>query len=1682
MLFRTGQNWVLDFFVSHGWLVKRRRLRRRKSNWNLPSSIPAECLEDRTLLSTITVTGLTDGTSIASGVTLRDAIEAANTDSSVNGSVAGEAGVQNVIVFQPGLTGSIALARTLGALTISSSMKIEGLGAPVTSINAGVNSRVFDITSSAGNVELDGLTVTNGKTTGSSQSGGGICFLSSGTLTLANTAINYNYTSGPSSPGAAVYTQSGNLTILDSTISNNVTSGSASSGGAIFSQSGAVTLVNSTISGNKNWGDSSDGAAIYTLNDSAAVTLTNSTVSGNKTYGTNADGGAITVVGGSITLANSIVSGNQVGVGNDVDIKFINVHSTATFAAHNSLVGVNSGTPLAAAAVGTPDANGNLVGTTVAPLNAKLGLLANNGGPTQTMALLAGSPALNAGNNSLAVDASNAALTTDQRGAPFQRIFGAAVDMGAFETQSISLVVTSANDQLDAIYNPAQLTLRDALFLTNASSGANTITFSSSISGTPINLTLGNLVIDSAVTITGDGAKNSIINAQQLSRVFYLGTGAGNVTLSGLTITGGATWGNNSYGAGILSDSTGTLTVTDCAITRNLTTGYLGDGAGIFTKSGPLVMTNSTISGNATTGERGSGAGIYAVNSSVSLANCTLSGNTTAGYRAGCAAILTLNSDAPLTLTNCTVSGNANNGSNAAGGALYIVRGSITVTNSIVSGNTIVTRTSADISFENYDHTGVFTAKNSLIGIDGATPLNPAPVGSPDANGNLVGTSASPLDAKLGPLAYNGGQTQTMALLAGSPAIDAGNSSLAVAPDSTPLTADQRGVPFARISGAAVDMGAYESQTVSLVVNSSADTLDAVYNPAHVTLRDAVAFADAYTGASAITFAAALNGTPIDLTLGQLTISANVTITGNGAQNTIIDAQQNSRVLDVSPGAENVTLNGLTITGGETTASNAYGAGIQFLSSGSLTIESSAVAGNTTSGFLGRGAGIYTNTGAVTLLNSTISGNSTTGKGGDGAGIFSQHGAVTLANATISGDSTVGYHADGVAIYTQYADAAITLTNSTVSGNINNGGNATGAAVSAVRASITLANSIVSGNTISAGTTPDVSFGNYSHQGTFIAKNSLVGVNSGTPLNPAPVGSPDANGNFVGTFASPLSAHLGPLAYNGGQTQTMVLLAGSPAINAGSNALAIDPTTNNPLTTDQRGAGFARIVGTVDMGAYEVQVLAVPTVNFLATSSHLPTLTGTYDQQNTVLLQVTVNGSTFTLGTSPQLTSDGSGNWKLTTTVAIPDGTYNVVVLETDPSGDQATDTTTNDLVVNTVAPATTSFTGEYAVASQGSNVLSLASITQNGVNLTLVGSSSTSATVVSTTQLSVGGVTATYGGSVITFGVTGTFANQVWTKLDVPANYTNQGGAAVQIIQSGASLTFVNKLGQTSAGHWISPTQFMATDWGSEIGTLGDGIISWSVGVVWSENLALTGTQNGSGTTSITATPSPIYVSDYINPGGLAVHLVQTGTNNVVIIDATGHMSQGAFINSTQFSTPYFPGQIATISGLGDTITWSGGTLWTQTARTSAITLTNYTNQFGVPVHLIQNGTNQLAFVDALGRTALGTLNGSTVQNPIFAAGVTGTLGANSIVWSNQYVWTKTNVVPLLIALTDASGNVSHAQLTSATTLVGLDGTIKGLTATRLNGKLFWSNGDVWGNFDLNALNALFEMATGYP
>jgi len=384
-----------------------------------------------------------------------------------------------------------------------------------------------------------------------------------------------------------------------------------------------------------------------------------------------------------------------------------------------------------------------------------------------------------------------------------------------------NFLVTTANDDSTA---DAVLSLREAIDAANANSGADTITFSSSLSGQRLFLTQGELVISDPVTITGLGATNTVLDALTSSRVLYLTNSAGDVTLDGVTVTAGRTDSSNYSGAGIYSASFGTLTLTNSTVTANATTGTFSQGAGIFSFAGPVVLVNSTISGNSTSGGFSPGGGIATNSGSITVVNSTISSNATSGPNSGGGGIATYSGN--LKLTNSTVTANLTTGTNSAGGGMFSggtgssQTSTITINNSIVAVNTASSSTSSDIS----KNTGVsaLIVNSSLIGVNSGTGLTAAPLGSPDVNGNLIGTTSAPIDPKLGPLAINGGTTKTHALLSTSPAIDAGNNSLAVTPAGAALTLDQVGQ--IRIFHSLVDMGSYELQSVPAVPTVSFST------------------------------------------------------------------------------------------------------------------------------------------------------------------------------------------------------------------------------------------------------------------------------------------------------------------------------------------------------------------------------------------------------------------------------------------------------------------------------------------------------------------------------------------------------------------------------------------------------------------------------------------------------------------------------------------------------------------------------------------------------------------------------------------------------------------------------------------------------------------------------------------
>ncbi len=254
----------------------------------------------------------------------------------------------------------------------------------------------------------DALTITNCVISNNvtTTRGGGISFIAGGSVTVINSTISGNSAQG----GGGIYCFSTGTLIIDNcTISGNTASQSLG-GGGVLNMSSTVTIRNSTISGNHATGGA--GGGITLQNAPAAVTIQNSTIAFNDATTT---GGGIQRTAGTLSIESTLVAKNT-AVTDGAD-----VFGTVNFAKFN-LIGATDGS------TGIADPS-NKTGTKASPLDPLLGALTNNGGPTQTHALLAGGPAINTGNNSTA-------LANDQRGPGFARVIGLGVDIGAFELQT----------------------------------------------------------------------------------------------------------------------------------------------------------------------------------------------------------------------------------------------------------------------------------------------------------------------------------------------------------------------------------------------------------------------------------------------------------------------------------------------------------------------------------------------------------------------------------------------------------------------------------------------------------------------------------------------------------------------------------------------------------------------------------------------------------------------------------------------------------------------------------------------------------------------------------------------------------------------------------------------------------------------------------------------------------------------------------------------------------------------------------------------------------------------------------------------------------------------------------------------------------------------------------------------
>jgi hypothetical protein len=426
---------------------------------------------------------------------------------------------------------------------------------------------------------------------------------------------------------------------------------------------------------------------------------------------------------------------------------------------------------------------------------------------------------------------------------------GAALITGSLPASAAPFEVTNLNPNGAGSLDQA---IQDA----NAAGGADTITFAPGLTGT-IDQTTNLTDVLEDVDIQGPGAGVITVDGGDSSELFRFVAGAAS-TISGLTITNGATSGggggifvgdgdlavarsvissstSGQDGGGLYCNNDGTVTIDATTITGN--TAHSA-GGGLYADSCDVNMSFSTVSGNHADGDAG---GLYLDGNDL-IRNTTISGNTADGSAGG----LYVSSDTgeTVTIVNSTISGNT---AADEGGGLYLEDGQLIMIESTVTGN-IATTTgglysdsagAADAQEQDADKAekagggdvkaqadddlvltgtiiagntgfdlkaggtgGQILSTNSLLGnVEPTTIVH-------DQGGTLTG-----VDPLLGPLADNGGPTQTHALLAGSPAIDTGPDPV---PDFPGNTEDQRGTGFPRVVNGRVDIGAFELQPIVL--------------------------------------------------------------------------------------------------------------------------------------------------------------------------------------------------------------------------------------------------------------------------------------------------------------------------------------------------------------------------------------------------------------------------------------------------------------------------------------------------------------------------------------------------------------------------------------------------------------------------------------------------------------------------------------------------------------------------------------------------------------------------------------------------------------------------------------------------------------------------------------------------
>ena len=940
-------------------------------------------------------------------------------------------------------------------------------------------------------------TVSGNSTSGEQSDGGGI-YTYRGRLSLANSVVSDNSTSGEQSQGGGIY--SFGVSLTDSTVSGNSTTGAASHGGGISSNDGYISSINSTISGNSTNGYGALGGGINA--SYSGVYLTNSTVSSNSTFGELSRGGGILFGGNAyvgddssfLSVGSSTITGNSsAGIGGGIALGDGTSIQSASGRLDNSIVAGNTDNGTAPdiliSANGSVEINHSLIGDTtgsgitattgagnILNQSALLGPLANNGGPTLTHALLDGSPAINAGDNTQVTFGDDFLLETDQRGEGFDRVFGSSVDIGAFELQ---LFVTPSPTIVSATINEGGVLVRPDLWNTL------TVVFNTNVSVSADDLTLFNdspqgIEIDLAgIGFNYDSSTSTAIwdfsPLDPVSAGFYTyRLDANSITSETVLLDGN--------GDGIRGDNFEDQIYVAIPGDANLDgrVDVLNDAftlvSNLVTASG-AVYADADFNGDGRVDILGDAFILVAnLNRDVDLVTDVVVSNNTDLVNADTSSVFAL-------IAN-------------DGGDGISLREAITASNNSIGSGTV-----------SFDESVFNGGANSLIRL---------------TQGELEITDGINIDASSAiSVTITGDAFGDDATFAGTFITDVAASFGGTAGDAGDLLDDN-----SRVLNFSSDTGDLTLTDVTLTggrttgINSSGEGLgraETTHNGGGIrfnsngdlTLVSSTVSGNSVSGRGA--YGGGVSSVSGSVALFNSTVSENFTSgrTGRGGGISTIGGSISLHGSSVSTNGTsgsnaygggvftlygNVSVSNSTISDNSTAGSEASGGGI-FTLTGSVSLNSSSVSENSTSGPDGDGGGIFTEIGNVSAFNSNVNNNSTTGNGSAGGGIFNRGGDIWLTDSSASDNSTLGVLSNGGGIYSVgYGEVA--LHNSIVSGNSTSGERSDGGGIYTFGSSVSLTNSTISGNSVS-GERSDGGGILAQEYGVISLTNSTVSGNSG---------------------------------------------------------------------------------------------------------------------------------------------------------------------------------------------------------------------------------------------------------------------------------------------------------------------------------------------------------------------------------------------------------------------------------------------------------------------------------------------------------------------------------------------------------------------------------------------------------